>query len=267
VFEAARPCSLLHLLADDEQPGVCAPDLEPGHHAASDADAADDGRHGRRRRSRCSFCVVGVLSARKDKTVCSAVANLFSATPAGAAGGLPGSQPAGMPDFASMMGMMGGMPGMGALGGGVPPVSDPETAYATQIQQLVDMGAYVASVVLLPSFAPLFPSAAVSCVSNGMQVFSFYEYDDMTAVLCCLAQDSLTGRPMCAPCSRLAATSTQQSNACCPVEHAAMHALLEVPALYFILQGGCSTDWVLCVDVGSTDGTPDGAAEAHNMSS
>lgn len=46
-----------------------------------------------------------------------------------------------MPDFASMMGMMGGMPGMGALGGGgVPPIADPETAYATQIQQLVDMG-------------------------------------------------------------------------------------------------------------------------------
>jgi hypothetical protein len=46
-----------------------------------------------------------------------------------------------MPDFASMMGMMGGgMPGMGGLGGGVPPIADPETAYATQIQQLVDMG-------------------------------------------------------------------------------------------------------------------------------
>lgn len=59
----------------------------------------------------------------------------------GAMAGQPGAQPPGTPDFASMMGMMGGMPGMGALGsGGVPPIADPETAYATQIQQLVDMG-------------------------------------------------------------------------------------------------------------------------------
>ena len=50
-----------------------------------------------------------------------------------------------MPDFASMMGMMGGMPGMGALGGGVPPVADPETTYAAQIQQLVDMGTTAAT--------------------------------------------------------------------------------------------------------------------------
>ena len=69
-----------------------------------------------------------------------ASADASGASP-GAAGGQPGAQPPGMPDFASMMGMMGGMPGMGALGGGgVPPIADPETAYATQIQQLVDMG-------------------------------------------------------------------------------------------------------------------------------
>lgn len=37
----------------------------------------------------------------------------------------------------NMMGGLGGMGGMGDLGGGTPPVADPETAYATQIQQLV----------------------------------------------------------------------------------------------------------------------------------
>ena len=61
-----------------------------------------------------------------------------SGVPGGVQGGAaPGG---GMPDFASMMSMMGGLPGgFGGAGGGTPPVANPEEAYATQIQQLVDM--------------------------------------------------------------------------------------------------------------------------------
>lgn len=52
----------------------------------------------------------------------------------------------GMPDMSALMGMMGGGAfgggggGGGGFNGGVPPVADPETAYATQIEQLVSMG-------------------------------------------------------------------------------------------------------------------------------
>ena len=63
-------------------------------------------------------------------------AGLFGGLPAGGAppGGAPG---AGTPDLAGLMGMLntGGFGGMPAA----PPVANPEEAYATQIQQLVDM--------------------------------------------------------------------------------------------------------------------------------
>ena len=62
-------------------------------------------------------------------------------------GGAPAVGDAGgMPDMSALMGMMGGGAfgggggGGGDFGGGVPPVADPETAYATQIEQLVSMG-------------------------------------------------------------------------------------------------------------------------------
>lgn len=55
-----------------------------------------------------------------------------------------------MPDMSALFGGMGGFGG--AMGGGMggapgmfgapPPVEDPETAYATQLQQLQDMGFY-----------------------------------------------------------------------------------------------------------------------------
>ena len=56
-----------------------------------------------------------------------------------AAGAQPGGTPAagGIPNLAGLMGMLnaGGMGGMPAA----PPVANPEEAYATQIQQLMDM--------------------------------------------------------------------------------------------------------------------------------
>lgn len=56
---------------------------------------------------------------------------------AGQMGGMPGGGGAGgMPDMSALMGLMGG--GGGGMGG-APPVVNPEEAYASQIQQLVDM--------------------------------------------------------------------------------------------------------------------------------
>ena len=60
----------------------------------------------------------------------------------GAPGGVQGGAApgGGLPDFGPMMGMLGGLPGgFGGAVGGTPPVANPEEAYATQIQQLVDM--------------------------------------------------------------------------------------------------------------------------------
>jgi len=56
----------------------------------------------------------------------------------GGAQGAPGQ--GGVPDLSALAGMIGG----GGLGtfAPPPPVSDPETAYAGQLQQLADMGFY-----------------------------------------------------------------------------------------------------------------------------
>lgn len=63
----------------------------------------------------------------------------------GALGAL-GANPAMQQMLAQMMGGMGGMAGgMGGMGMPAmapPPVADPETAFATQLQQLQDMGFY-----------------------------------------------------------------------------------------------------------------------------
>lgn len=65
----------------------------------------------------------------------------------GATGGAPGSGAAGsgaMPDLGALMSMLGGMGGgMGGVGalGAPQPVADPETAYASQLQQLRVSGA------------------------------------------------------------------------------------------------------------------------------
>ena len=71
----------------------------------------------------------------------SGAGSLFGGLPA--AGAQPGGTPApgGVPNLAGLMGMLnaGGMGGMGGMPAAPPPVANPEEAYATQIQQLVDM--------------------------------------------------------------------------------------------------------------------------------
>lgn len=69
------------------------------------------------------------------------LANLLSGAAGGAGGGAPGGAGAGGPGLDGLMQLMGAM-GMGGMGGfGMPPpVADPATAYASQIQQLQDMG-------------------------------------------------------------------------------------------------------------------------------
>lgn len=71
-----------------------------------------------------------------------------------ASGTTPGANPAGMPDFSSLLGMLGGMPGMpgmpgatGAAGTGAAANNaanqqPPEERYSTQLAQLQDMGFY-----------------------------------------------------------------------------------------------------------------------------
>jgi len=69
-----------------------------------------------------------------------------------ASGTTPGANPAGMPDFSSLLGMLGNMPGMGmpgAAGAGAGAAANnaanqqpPEVRYSTQLAQLQDMGFY-----------------------------------------------------------------------------------------------------------------------------
>ncbi len=68
----------------------------------------------------------------------SGAGSLFGGMPA--AGAQPGGTPAagGVPNLAGLMGML-NAGGMGGMPAAPPPVANPEEAYATQIQQLVDM--------------------------------------------------------------------------------------------------------------------------------
>ena len=85
------------------------------------------------------------LTSRSSQAVqqlqSSGAGNLFGGLPA--AGAQPGGAPAagGVPNLAGLLGMLnaGGMGGMGGMPAAPPPVANPEEAYATQIQQLVDM--------------------------------------------------------------------------------------------------------------------------------
>lgn len=100
----------------------------------------------------------------------------------GAGAGAPGLPPAafggggagGFPDLAALMGGMGGMP----AGFGVPPpVADPEVAYATQMQQLVDMGFYdrcgAVRCVLVPRLIVIQLLPWTGCANNNSRMYLY----------------------------------------------------------------------------------------------
>jgi hypothetical protein len=120
----------------------------------------------------------------------------------GGAGGAPGGGGAGgMPDLSAMMAALGGMGGMGG-GLGLPqPVADPDTAYATQLQQLQVRARLrdALGCVVSDGAGPTTPSRLAPYLTPSF-------HPPHTRIW-----GSSTATPTCARCRRRGATSTRRS--------------------------------------------------------